>query len=112
QVHVSITVRSFECGKAKMNEDMYEALKAADCPDIKYGLTRATLIKAPDSLANSFELQTAGYLTIAGKTKTIEMVVKAKKLADGRFRVYGSKELSMHDYDVTPPSAFFGLIKA
>jgi hypothetical protein len=53
-----------------------------------------------------------GELTLAGEQREIEMVVVAERLADGRFTLVGSRELKMTDFNITPPSALFGLIKA
>src|SRR5205823_11539226 len=70
------------------------------------------LVEQPDSLEGWFQLKTRGSLIIAGRKNIINMIVRAKKIDDNRFNVVGSKELSMFDYDVIPPTAFFGLIKA
>jgi hypothetical protein len=35
-----------------------------------------------------------------------------KGLRDGKYEILGRKELSMLDFHITPPSAFFGLIRA
>lgn len=113
-ITVSIPVRSLECGKRAMNRDMYEALKAEAHPYIRYRLLKA---EAGDSLragtfGNGIPIRTSGILEIAGVTDTTEVVVKGQMLEENRFRVRGSRELRMDTFDITPPSALMGLIRA
>lgn len=111
-VYVSILVHSLDCGKKLMNEDMYNAMKSDKFPSIKYELLSAHIKTSPDSITGWFDLMTKGNLYIAGEHKTVDILMKVKELPDGRFRLLGSKPLSMLDFGITPPSHFFGLIKA
>ncbi len=112
KVCVSTPVRSLDGGNGRMNEDMYEALKADSFPEIRYELITGEVIDKPDSSGGWFRLRTRGYLSIAGGKNTIDMIVRVKQLQDGRFQVIGSKALSMLDYGITPPTALWGLIRA
>jgi hypothetical protein len=111
-VHVSIPVKSFECGNKAMNRDMFEAMKSDSFPSIEYELVEATL--APDSgLADSVQrLSTMGKLTIAGVTQVLAMSMTIAELSPGRYQIIGNKPLSMKDFRITPPSALWGLIEA
>ena len=40
------------------------------------------------------------------------MVFNIKTLEENLYKITGSKKLSMFDFEITPPTAFFGLIKA
>lgn len=113
-ITVNIPVRTLECGKRAMNRDMYEALKAEAHPHIRYRLLKA---EAADSLragadGNWIPIRTFGTLEIAGVTDTAEVIVKGKMLDENRFRVRGSRDLCMDTFDITPPSALMGLIRA
>lgn len=113
-IRVSIPVGSLECGKKKMNRDLYDALKAEEYPTIHYQLLDAqlgdsTLSESADGRMN---IQTLGILEIAGKTDTTRVMVQGHLLNDNRFRVEGSKQINMETFHIEPPSAMFGLIKA
>jgi len=115
-VHIKVTVpvKALECGKKKMNRDMYEALKADEHPRISYRLLEADLLNRssnPDS-TGWMKIKTVGLLTIAGVTDTTELVVDGQVVGRDRFRVKGTKPLNMHTFDIKPPTALFGLIKA
>ncbi len=112
KVYVLIPVRSLDGGNRRMNEDMFEAMKADSFPEIRYELIAGELIDKPDSSGEWFQLKTKGYLSIAGEKNTIEMIVRVKQIQDGRFQVVGRKTLSMLDYGITPPTALWGLIRA
>ena len=64
KVVVSIPTKSVKCGKDKMDENMYKALKAEQFPTIKYELTSYTLDPSKTT-ATSFVALTKGELTVA-----------------------------------------------
>lgn len=111
KVSVSLPDNSLDCGKAQMNHDMYNALKAEKYPSIHYHLDHAQVLTIADSTTGWFKVETTGQLTIAGKTNVINMIVDGRLLPDGRFHVKGSKELKMSEFNIDPPSPFWGLIK-
>ncbi len=129
-ITVSIPVSSLECGKRGMNRDMYEALKAEKYSHISYELLDAVLAKE-DSVAaagnesegsnsnvidqaegNWMNIKTTGVLEIAGVKDTTVVYVKGQVLNDNRFKVKGSKQINMKTYDIKPPTALMGLIRA
>lgn len=110
-VRVSLPDHSLDCGKRQMNHDMYNALKAEKFPVIHYHLDNAQILTATDSTSGWFKVDTFGKLTIAGKTNNVNMIVDGILLSNGRFHVKGSKELKMSEFNINPPSPFWGLIK-
>lgn len=120
-VRVSVPVRALDCGKKKMNRDMYEALKAEEHEQIIYELLSASLKSGGESDINLgsgnetdewMQIETNGVLQIAGVPDTTVIDVEGKLLSQDRFRVRGSKEINMRTFDVEPPTAMMGLIKA
>ncbi|MDR8391444.1 hypothetical protein NC796_09860 [Aliifodinibius sp. S!AR15-10] len=115
-ISVSIPVYSLECGRKAMNNDMYKALKAGEYPSISYKLLHAILVDSTTSSIDQkndwMSIKTTGVLEIAGIQDTTQVYVKGKLLSDDRFRVKGSKQISMKTYDIKPPTALLGLIKA
>jgi hypothetical protein len=115
-IRVSVPVKSLECGKRAMNKDMYEALKADKYPSIHYQLLNATLVDSNRTSSKEepgwMNIQTTGVLEIAGVKDTTQVFVQGKLLSEELFRVKGSKQISMKMYNIKPPTAMFGLIKA
>lgn len=112
-VNVKIPVHSLECGKRKMNSDMYEALKMEEHPYIRYKLLEAGGINAAGQAESEWmDIHTLGILEIAGVQDTAEVTIQGKLLSPRRFRVKGAKQLNMYEFDIIPPTALFGLIKA
>lgn len=114
EIRVTIPVKTLECGKKKMNRDMYNALKADKHPQISYRLLDAELLSEsthPDSVG-WMKIQAKGMLTIAGVTDTTNLIVQGQLIGEDRFRVKGVKPLNMHDFEIEPPTALMGLIKA
>lgn len=108
---LTIPVKSIESGKGGMNRRTYDALKSDDFPNIMFQMNKGELVNA-DSALTSMELNVEGNLTIAGTSKDITLPVTGTKQEDGSFKFTGEYELNMKDYDVDPPSAMLGTIKA
>jgi hypothetical protein len=117
-VQVSIPVQSLNCGKKAMNKDMYEALKAEKHEAIYYRLLSGSLkdsigISEEDALQEEWmQIRTRGLLEIAGVADTAIVDVRGKLLDEDQFRVRGRKKINMDTYNIKPPTALMGLIKA
>lgn len=108
-VALQVPVRSFECGKRAMNEDLYEALKADEHPYIQYRVGHADIISGDQT--GDRDIRIIGALTMAGTTNRDTTVVKGRPAADQRFHIQGSTDLSLQRFQVEPPTALFGLIQ-
>jgi hypothetical protein len=108
-VKLTIPVKSIESGKSKMNDIMYDALKAEDHPEIQYELSSSEII---EQSGEEFTMGTKGYLTVAGVTRQIELQVKGKKINDHTIHFKGRKSLKMSNFNIEPPKALFGAIKS
>ena len=98
-----MTVNSIESGKSKMNNNMYEALKAKQFPTIKFVLNEVVGIDGGKVKAN-------GNLEIAGVKKPV--VLEAKASVTGKVVTFqGSYTLKMTDYNVEPPVLMLGTLK-
>ena len=115
-VSVEVPVHSLECGKRGMNKDMYEALKAEQFKNITYQLLTANLADSLSTISDEegewMNIKTIGILEIAGVKDTTEVYVKGRILEEEQFRVKGKKEISMKEFNINPPTALLGLIKA
>ncbi len=92
-----------------MDEKIYEALKSEDHPKITYNMTQMKSIK---KVGNEWVVETAGDMTIAGKTKKVDLTVKGTVQANGDVVFTGAIDLVMTQYDMDRPSAMLGMIKA
>lgn len=106
---VSLKVRDIVSPKGSiMDNKTYEALKSDSHPTISYRLTR---VKSINPTAKGFTVTTEGQLTIAGVTKTVEIIANGYKQSDGAVVFEGSKPIKMSTYGVAPPTAVMGTIK-
>jgi polyisoprenoid-binding protein YceI len=107
---VAVPVRSLDCGRARMNQDMFRALKADSFPEIRYVLT-SYLVNDQLATTDSFTVNSVGELTVAGKTQRVDLQVKGARDHAGVFRGDGGVRLLMTDFGIKPPTAFFGAIR-
>lgn len=113
RIIVSLPVKTLNCGKKAMNRDMYNALKSDSYPTISYVLLEAKMTGEESAGADEWmNIRTRGVMEIAGVADTTEVDVQGLLLDDNRFRVKGRKQIHMDTYNITPPSALLGLIRA
>lgn len=110
---LTVPVQQFDCGKSRMNQDLYDALKAKTYPQIRFRLSKAELA-APttDTGAYPLPLRVTGRLTIAGEERPVTLAVQGHQQPNGTYQATGSLPLLMSDFGVDPPTALLGLIKA
>ena len=110
KVVVSIPTKSVKCGKDKMDENMYKALKADQFPTIKYELTSYKLDPSKTT-ATSFVALTQGELTVAGTTAKVEIPVTATRKEGGQIVGEGTLKMLMTDVGIKPPTALLGTMR-
>ncbi|TVQ02491.1 MAG: YceI family protein [Balneolaceae bacterium] len=111
-LQVEIRVDGFECGRSRMNRDLQQALKSNDFPEITFLFDSANMIEFPESNNGAFKILVKGTLTVAGNTRDIQFVTNAYYLEPTRVRAIGKTTIRMTDFDVEPPTALMGLVKA
>jgi polyisoprenoid-binding protein YceI len=111
-VRVVVPVRSFDCGKRRMNADMQAAMKAGSHPAIQFELTEASLVDGPASGNGDHRLLVDGKLRLAGSERAVSFFVSGREAPDGRMYVTGHAPLNMSDFGIDPPSALLGLVQA
>lgn len=107
-VVVNIAVRSLDCGKKAMNENMYKVLNADKHQVVKYTLSGYDIL---DPTATAFAAKTTGTLTISGKAKLVGMKVDATQLNEGKATAHGEQTILLTDFGIKPPSYMFGTMK-
>lgn len=105
-LYVEIPVKTIKSTKGSiMDNKTYDALNSNSYPNITYKLERITGMNAR---AGVYDINTSGYLSIAGATNKIDMYVQGKMGGDGSITFSGSKKLKMTDYKIKPPTALMG----
>ena len=107
-VVVVIPVKSLACGNKGLEENMFKALKADKFPEIRYTLSTYEIAGAATD--DQITLQSVGTLTIAGKEKTINMIVKTNR-AGGKAVATGTQSVLMTDFGIKPPVMMFGTLR-
>lgn len=111
-LQVEIRVDGFECGKSRMNRDLQDALKSSEFPEITFMFAGAEILEMPSSHDQAFQLEVKGSLTVAGNSRDILFNARAYFLESHKVRAIGNTTIKMSDFDVEPPTALMGLIKA
>lgn len=109
---LSVPVAALRCGNARMERDMYRSLRAEEHPSIEFRFTGLVGGINHDIDAGKYHARIAGVLSLAGATKNIRLDVEAERISPNRFRLRARLPLRMTDFQITPPTALFGAIKA
>jgi polyisoprenoid-binding protein YceI len=105
-VVVKIPVRSIKSTKGKtMDNKTYEAFNYEKNPDITFAMNRCVVNETNSTI------DLIGTLSMAGKTLPIGLKVNYKVLPNGELKITGSKQLTMTDFGMEPPTAMMGAIK-
>jgi polyisoprenoid-binding protein YceI len=109
-VEVVIPVRSLTCGNSGLEKNMYKAMKADAFPEIRYELTTSQ-VPASSATGEALSIRAVGKLTIAGREKTIDMLIKAYRLHDGNATATATQGILMTDFGIKPPVFMLGTLK-
>lgn len=101
---LALTVDKFNCGKRAMNRDFKNALQYKKHPEIAINLLK---IYIEDEEPTKVDVA----ITITHVTRNFSINLENRTDADGDVLITGSQDLKMTDFEITPPTALFGLIK-
>ena len=107
----TIPVRSLECGNSAMESDLREALRYPKYEQIRFEYTSVSGMRVTSSTP-TFELQVEGFLTLGGERRPIVVDTSVTRTGPRTFEAKGRVRLRMTTFEVTPPVALFGLIRA
>lgn len=109
---LKLNIKSFDCKNPMLNKDLYKTLGAEQTPFITIELIDATTTRQQEVNRTIIgKMQATIAVTLNNKCKMIEIPITWQKVGESKFRFTGSQELSMSDFDITPPTAAFGLIR-
>lgn len=95
----------------KMDEVMYEHLRAQQNPKIAFHLTEFTLKEAAKGKDDPYLCEATGQLAVAGVTNTITMPVKILPLGNKKLKISGTTTVKMSQFKVDPPNPLGLFIK-
>jgi len=97
----------------KMDEVMYEKLKAQENPKIVYHLEEFTLKEAAKSKDAPYVCEAKGQLVVAGVTNQVTMPVNVLPLGGNKLKISGTTTIKMTDFKIDPPAPkiALGMIK-
>ena len=104
---VQVPIAGFHCNEDLLDGKLRDALKADRFPEIAFSL------ESEERLPGSpVRLRVTGALTLAGQTGTVSFIAEIDRRPEGVFVARGSVPILMSSYDVEPPTAMLGLIRA
>lgn len=105
-VEVKIPVTSIKSTKGKMMDNKtYEAFNYEKHPQIVFVMNSQAINESNSTI------DLKGTLTMAGKTRPVDLKVTYKLLSNGDLKISGSKQLTMTEFGMEPPTAMMGAIK-
>jgi hypothetical protein len=110
-LHIEVPVQTLDCGKDRMNRDLYDALKAEEHPDIRYCLESVEVLSRPEVKNGWYRLEATGRLEMAGQENTVSTTLRGLRASDGSYRIMGRFPVALSDFGIDPPTAMMGLIK-
>lgn len=111
-VQLAVPVERFDCGKRRMNRDLFKALRADEHESIRFHLESYELTgDGREEDDGWYDVHVVGELEVAGVSRHVDLTVRAQTLSDERVRVQGQADVLMSDFDVDPPSAMLGVIQ-
>ena len=106
---VEVESKSIKSDKDAMDEKIYEALKTDAYQKITFQMAK---MKSIEKKGDAYSIVASGNLTIAGVSKPVELTVVGKVLPGGDIESSGSKTMRMTMFNVDPPTAMWGVVKA
>lgn len=110
EMTLTIPVESMDSGSGGLDKNMRKYLKADDYPEITFTLSEVTDIEVQDD--GTALITAVGVVNAAGKDHEVTMNVNASINSDGTINFTGEQDLLMTSFDIDPPTAVFGTVRA
>ncbi len=108
-MNISIPVSGIESSSGGLTKNMHKYLKDDDHPVITFNLTEVTAVEFD---ADKATITANGVINAAGVDHNVTMTVDAVINEDGSVTFSGTQDLLMTSFDIDPPTAVFGTIRA
>lgn len=111
-LRLTIPVATLRCGNRQMERDLARALRAEANPSIEFRLAGLVGGVVHDIDAHTYGARVSGTLSLAGVQRNVSVAVTARRTARNRFRIEARLPMRMSDFQIAPPEAMFGIIRA
>jgi polyisoprenoid-binding protein YceI len=105
-VNFTCLVSDITSDKRIMNSKAHDALQEKKHPEIKFQLNSSDAVKLSDG-----KIELTGTLTIAGKSKKVNITSNYQPEGTNKLAVSGEVSLKMTDFGIEPPTAMFGAVE-
>lgn len=105
-INFTCLVSDITSDKRIMNNKAHDALQEKKHPEIKFQLNSGDAVKLSDG-----KIELTGTLTIAGKSKKVNITSSYQPEGNNKLSVSGEVPLKMTDFGIEPPSAMFGAVE-
>lgn len=105
-----VPVKGFDCGNPKMERDLRRSLRAKEFPLILFDLHGVSSARTRG--AGDYAVEIEGALRLAGVERSVTLALKIVRAGPDRYRVTAALPVKMTDFEIAPPVALFGLIRA
>jgi polyisoprenoid-binding protein YceI len=107
-VSFSCKARDIKSESSIMDNKAYDALKAKTYPEIKFTWVSTSGLITD---GNKFSGNLKGKLIVAGETRDIIIPFTGNCIDNNTISVIGSTDISMSNFNITPPTAMLGTLK-
>lgn len=108
-MNISIPVSGIESDSGRLTSNMHGYLKRDDHPMITFDLTEITSVELD---GNTAKITANGVINAAGVDQNVTMIVDAAVNENGSVTFSGSQALLMTSFNIDPPTAVMGTIRA
>lgn len=109
---IKFPIKKLDCGSDKINEDMYDLLKAKKHPEITLDFLD---FSAPEWKKTGKYYKSTAHakinINLAGKTISYFVHLDLIKVSENNIILKGQKKLNMTDFEIKPKTYLFGLVK-
>lgn len=109
EMRITMPVESIDSGSRGLTNNIQKYLKGDAHPNITFTLNRVTSIERQNGSA---VITAEGVINAAGKNHNVTMHVNASMNADGSINFRGEQPLLMTSFDIDPPTAVMGTVRA
>lgn len=109
ELTITIPVEEIDSDSRRLTRNLHDYLKADDYPEITFMLNRVESIEIENGTA---VITAEGVINAAGKDHTTTMTTTASLNGDGTINFSGEQELLMTSFDIDPPTAVMGTVRA
>jgi polyisoprenoid-binding protein YceI len=110
---VEVPVTSLHSGKAGLDKNLWQDLRAQANPAIRFHLTKYTVSARAaqrDTKSDTIAISAEGTLRIAGRERPVTLNARAYR-SDSGLWIDGSQELQMTDFGIKPRAMMLGTLR-